>query len=303
MYSYGYRDRFLFFVRDRYETEQIYRENPFPYRETFRMISAHAIYYCLEGQMEIQSEGSRYLLNPGEICIMRESEGHVVRVTRFPTEFYDMSFSLHYFRIVDPEYRLYRPFVERQLGVGNVLKASAVNHELLKAAFDHVATTHDTYTRRIAVMGAMELVLLELLRAHRPENFKEPEERDPLTVKILDYINSHLAGEDLEPEALAARFYVSRSQLNRLIKNGTGFTLWNYITCKRLSHAFYQMQAGMSNKEAATDSGFQDYSTFYKAYVRFKGFPPKDDRPTETYDPMLTNFYQVDDSAILIGSK
>ena len=116
-------------------------------------------------------------------------------------------------------------------------------------------------------------------------------------MKILDYINAHLAGEDLEPEALAARFYVSRSQLNRLIKNGTGFTLWNYITCKRLSHAFYLMQAGMSNKEAATASGFQDYSTFYKAYVRVKGFPPKDDRPNENYDPLLTNFYQVDESA------
>ena len=68
MYHYGYRDRFLFFVRDRYETEQIYQNNPFPNREEFRMIAAHAMYYCLEGQLEIQVEGSRYLLNPGELC-------------------------------------------------------------------------------------------------------------------------------------------------------------------------------------------------------------------------------------------
>ena len=151
--------------------------------------------------------------------------------------------------------------------------------------------------RRISVMGALELVLSEISRVHKPENCVEPLERDPLTVEILEYINSNLNSDDLEPDALAARFYVSRSQLNRMIKSGTGFTLWNYITCKRLSRAYYLIQAGVSNKDAAHMSGFQDYSTFYKAYIRVKGFSPKDDRPSESFDPLLTNFYQVDDTA------
>ena len=81
---------------------------------------------------------------------------------------------------------------------------------------------------------------------------------------------------------------------------GTGFTLWNYITQKRLSRAYYLIRSGVSNKDAAHISGFQDYSTFYKAYTRLRGFSPKDDRPSETYDPLLTNFYPLGDDTILL---
>ncbi len=304
MYKFGYKDRFSFFVNDYYEKPIEYADSPTPFRnsssrfrERCRLIIAHGFIYNLQGHFEIRCEGSRYVLYPGDLFIVRESEGHTVTPIDYPCECFDSSFSLHYFRIPDPEFRLYKPFTERPLGVGNVIGAAHLNHELIRSCCRHVATADDVYMRRIAVMGALENVLSEISRVHKPENYTVPVERDPLTVEILDYINSHLNSDDLEPDALAARFYVSRSQLNRMIKGGTGFTLWNYITCKRLSRAYYLIQAGVSNKDAAHMSGFQDYSTFYKAYIRVKGFSPKDDRPSESFDPLLTNFYQLDESA------
>ena len=306
MYKFGYRDRFSFFADDYYDKPTAYTDNPFPFqnsssrlRERCRLIIAHGIIYNLQGRFDIRCEGSHYILNPGDMFIVRESEGHTVTPLDYPSECFDSSFSLHYFRIPDPEFRLYKPFTERPLGVGNVIAGKHLNHELIRSACYHIASTTDVYMRRIAVMGMLEVVLSEIVRAHKPENYVEPYERDPLTVEILDYINTHLNSDDLDPDALAAHFYVSRSQLNRMIKGGTGFTLWNYITCKRLSRAYYLIQAGVSNKDAAHMSGFQDYSTFYKAYIRVKGFSPKDDRPSESFDPFLTNFYQLDESANL----
>lgn len=304
MYKFGYKDRFSFFVDDYYDGPVRYTNNPGPFqnsfsrlRERYRLIIAHSFVYNLQGKFEIRVEGSRYLLNPGDLFIARESEGHTITPAEYPCECFDASFSLHYFTIPDPEFRLYKPFTDRALGVGNVIGAAHLNHELIRSCCKHIATADDVYLRRITVIGALETVLTELARVHKPENFAVPVERDPLTVEILDYINGNLSSDDLEPDALAARFYVSRSQLNRMIKNGTGFTLWNYITCKRLSRAYYLIQAGVSNKDAAHMSGFQDYSTFYKAYIRVKGFSPKDDRPSDSFDPLLTNFYQVDESA------
>lgn len=304
MYKFGYRDRFSFFVDDFYdhptcgvENEGPYQNSLSPYRERYRLYIAHGFIYNLQGHFEVRVEGSRYVLNPGDLFIVRESEGHTVTPLEYPCECYDASFSLHYFHIPDPDFRLYKPFTDRTLGIGNVIDASYIDHALIRSCCKHISTAGDVYMRRIAVMGALELILSEVSRVYKPENCVEPLERDPLTVEILDYINSNLNSDDLEPDELAARFYVSRSQLNRMIKNGTGFTLWNYITCKRLSRAYYLIQAGVSNKDAAHMSGFQDYSTFYKAYVRVKGFSPKDDRPSESFDPLLTNFYQVDDTA------
>ena len=304
MYKFGYRDRFSFFVDDYYDhpirgadNTGPYQNSPSPYRERYRLYIAHGFIYNLQGRFEVRVEGSRYVLNPGDIFIVRESEVHTVTPLEYPCECYDSSFSLHYFRIPDPDFRLYKPFTERTLGMGNVIGAAHLNHGLIRSCCSHISTAEDVYMRRISVMGALELVLSEISRVHKPENCVEPLERDPLTVEILEYINANLNSDDLEPDALAARFYVSRSQLNRMIKSGTGFTLWNYITCKRLSRAYYLIQAGVSNKDAAHMSGFQDYSTFYKAYIRVKGFSPKDDRPSESFDPLLTNFYQVDDTA------
>lgn len=307
MYKYGYRDRFSFFADDYQDAPIQYEENvspfsksPMYYRERCRLIMANGFLYPLQGRYEIRVEGSHYILNPGDLFIVRESEGHTITPLDYPCECFDSSFSLHYFRIPDPDFKLYKPFTERTLGIGNVIAAEHVDHALIRSACGHIAASDDVYMRRIAVMGALELVLSEISRVHKPENYVEPVERDPLTVDILNYINSHLNSEDLEPDALAARFYVSRSQLNRMIKSGTGFTLWNYITCKRLSRAYYLIQAGVSNKDAAHMSGFQDYSTFYKAYIRVKGFSPKDDRPSDTFDPFLTNFYQIDETAQIL---
>ena len=304
MYKFGYRDRFSFFVDDFYDHPiqdanhtGPYQNSPSPYRERYRLYIAHGFIYNLQGRFEVRVEGSRYVLNPGDLFIVRESEGHTVTPLEYPCECYDSSFSLHYFRIPDPDFQLYKPFTDRTLGIGNVINAAHIDHNLIRFCCNHISTAGDVYMRRIAVMGALELVLSEISRVHKPENCADPLERDPLTVEILDYINANLNSDELEPDALAARFYVSRSQLNRMIKSGTGFTLWNYITCKRLSRAYYLIQAGVSNKDAAHMSGFQDYSTFYKAYIRVKGFSPKDDRPSESFDPLLTNFYQVDDTA------
>ncbi len=308
MYKYGYRDRFSFFVDDYYEKPvKPENNNPSPFqnspsrlRERCRLIVAHGFIYGLQGRFEIRVEGSRYILNPGDLFIVRESEGHTVTPLEYPCECYDSSFSLHYFRIPDPESRLFLPFTERTLGVDNVIDKAYVDHALIRSACEHISTADSPYIRRIAVFGALQLVVSEIYRTHRPEHCAAPAERDSLTVEILNYINANLGDTDLEPDALAAHFYVSRSQLNRIIKSGTGFTLWNYITCKRLSYSYNLIKSGISNKDAARISGFQDYSTFYKAYTRLRGLSPKDDRPSETFDPFLTNFYPPSDDVIMI---
>lgn len=84
---------------------------------------------------------------------------------------------------------------------------------------------------------------------------------------ILDYINQHLA-DDLTIDNLSERFFISRYHLMHLFKASTGYTVGNYITIKRLFFAKALIQSGMPVTEACYLSGFQNYSTFSRAYKK-----------------------------------
>ena len=69
----------------------------------------------------------------------------------------------------------------------------------------------------------------------------------------------------------------SVSQLNRVFKSATGFSVWEYITGKRLASARNLIRAGVPATHAFTSCGFNDYSSFYRLYVKKFGVPPKAD--------------------------
>ena len=57
-----------------------------------------------------------------------------------------------------------------------------------------------------------------------------------------------------------------------------GYTIHSYLVGKRLRLARERIAAGMSVTDACYQSGFQDYSTFSRAYKKQFGQTP---RPTE----------------------
>ena len=84
---------------------------------------------------------------------------------------------------------------------------------------------------------------------------------------ILDYINKHLS-DNLTIDSLSERFFISRYHLMHLFKASTGYTVGNYITIKRLFFAKALIQSGTPVTEACYLSGFQNYSTFSRAYKK-----------------------------------
>ena len=86
-------------------------------------------------------------------------------------------------------------------------------------------------------------------------------------IEILRYINEHLT-EKLSIEMLAEHFYISKYHMMRQFKEETGYTIHQYITEKRVLDAKNRMNAGVPATEACYESGFQDYSTFLRAYKK-----------------------------------
>ena len=93
---------------------------------------------------------------------------------------------------------------------------------------------------------------------------------------IILYINQHLT-EDLSLDALCKQFGISKSYLNKRFKEIAGTTLWDYVLIKRLTIARQNIHNGLSIQEAYQQSGFSDYSNFYRCYVKRFGVSPKED--------------------------
>jgi AraC-like DNA-binding protein len=56
--------------------------------------------------------------------------------------------------------------------------------------------------------------------------------------------------------------------------SGLGISVHRYITEKRMMHAFSKIKDGALPTKIYTECGYNDYATFYKAYVKIFGKAP-----------------------------
>ncbi len=92
--------------------------------------------------------------------------------------------------------------------------------------------------------------------------------------EILDFINENING-DLTIDSLAARFYMNRYHLMHKFKQQTGYSVHHYIVQKRLLRADMLIKAGTPAVQACEQCGFNDYSSFVRAFKKMFGLSPK----------------------------
>ncbi|MCD8086562.1 MAG: AraC family transcriptional regulator [Clostridiales bacterium] len=120
-------------------------------------------------------------------------------------------------------------------------------------------------------------LLIALNRAYGGQKAQDTAQgrNDPRVDAVLAYLRAHLT-EDLSVDALAERFHISRSGLMSRFKEATGCTIHQYVVQKRLIRAAELLREGAPVRQAAADSGFQDYSTFLRAFRKRYGVSPRE---------------------------
>lgn len=93
-------------------------------------------------------------------------------------------------------------------------------------------------------------------------------------IEIIDYVNQNLT-KDISIETLSETFYISRSHLMHTFKNTTGYTLASYIKTKRLLLARDMIANGGKIMDTCYACGFNNYSTFSRAYKSAFGTAPR----------------------------
>lgn len=221
----------------------------------------------LSGSADYSVEGNRYKLLPGDIMIMRTNESHHLIVKADVT----------YERIIinfnfgdDPELNaLLAPFNNREAGEKNLYRPSLLKESNLIFCLKKLSATQDP-TRKFCWLLPFLEELNCIFESGKPY---EAPTKDK-TTHIISYINDHLT-EDISLTSIAEEFFISQNHLNRLFKESTGTTLWDYVTLKRLVLAREKLNLGEKPTEIYRDSGFNDYATFFRAYKKHFGDSPK----------------------------
>ena len=240
----------------------------------------HKIILLLAGKASYAIEGERYELTPGDYVLV--GRGSIHRPEVEPGAFYERMILY-----ISPDFlaRLRTDACDLE---NCFQRAQSDFHYVYHAASDDPirslflqlehAWREDAFGAGILRQALFMHLLVEVNRATESQRFIQAAAGDSKIVSLLQYLNLHLT-ESLSIDELAARFYISKYYMMRRFKEETGYTIHNYITEKRLLLAQQHLQRGASLTEACYSSGYQDYSTFSRAYKKRFGQVPSEHLP------------------------
>lgn len=90
----------------------------------------------------------------------------------------------------------------------------------------------------------------------------------PLVQRALAYIDQHYT-QKITVESIAGQLYISPSTLAHHFKKELNIPIYQYISKRRILSVLKLAEAGESYAKAAVDSGFNDYSCFYRIYKKY----------------------------------
>lgn len=231
--------------------------------------------FLVSGKGGYVVEGQRYLLQSGDIVCIDS------RCVHRP----EIEDNTNYERLilyVDPA------FLQRESTEScNLAECFCHGHVLRlpehrrKKLFDMAANLEkelnkDAFGRDIASNAALLRLLVQIGREQRRDTVFYPAPETPKNKRITElmaYLDAHLA-EDLNIDALAERFYVSKFHMMRQFRKETGYSIYDYLSQRRLLHARELIAGGMRATEACYRSGFRSYSSFTRSFSKHFGATP-----------------------------
>lgn len=132
--------------------------------------------------------------------------------------------------------------------------------------------------RDMAISIAVQGLLTKLLYMSKTVDNTAPKGNINTAVSdMITYLNENICSP-VSLDFLSKKFYISKHHLNKVFRKATGTTVGKYINYKRVTQAQQLINKGYSASRAAIESGFGDYSSFYRAYTKLLGHVPSDDK-------------------------
>lgn len=142
------------------------------------------------------------------------------------------------------------------------------------AAMIPPAETLQDPAAQMEALGYMTVLLSRFCQAMRNAGAVEQNiTRDLLMKQIHDHILLHFT-EDCSLDALSERFSISKFHLSRRFREAFGIGLHQYVMICRMTYAQRLIRQGEPMMSISYQCGFNDYSSFVRAFTRYTGVNP-----------------------------
>lgn len=238
----------------------------------------HKIIILLAGKAGYAIEGERYDLSPGDFVLVGRGSIHRPEVAE--DAFYERMILY-----IAPQYLaslgtkdcdLEECFRQAQDSFRYVYRDEGGSR--VRQLFETLARTvrQGGYGAALLERAQFLELMVEVNRVCRGGHQVQAASGDSKVVALLQYLNLHLT-EELTIDQLSERFYVSKYHMMRRFRRETGYSIHGYVTEKRLLLAQRLLAQGASPSEVGAQVGYQDYSTFSRAYKKQFGRGPSAD--------------------------
>lgn len=237
----------------------------------------YEIYYSISGGKQFLIDNRFYSIEPGDIFIINQYESHkLTQIDKMVHERIIVSVYPEYIKKLSTDTTdLDACFSKRYEGFSHKISLSREQKKRFLYLINKITKATGFGHDIIEKAAFMELMVL-VSNTLQANQFLADDSHmyNHQVEEILAFINRNITSP-ITIEALAGEFYLSESYICRIFKSATGTTINKYINARRISIAKSLLSEGLSVSDAYEQSGFTDYSNFYKAFTKAVGISPK----------------------------
>lgn len=245
----------------------------------------HDCYECMlvhGGEAIFQIEGGSVTLLQNSLVLLEPNRLHrpIFRNLQCPYQRYTLHINGTLLSSIStPENRLADVFsLSRKIAYGVLAESNA---EELIAMFEKALlriNSNEEFGKDILIRSALSELLVFICR-----NFIKMGGQDAVikhsysrrTLDALAFIEENLP-KKISLDIIAQHLHVDKSHLAHIFKQETGISPYQYIIQKRIIYSQKLLHDGESPSDVCTLCGFNDYSSFYRAFFNELGVSPRE---------------------------
>ena len=218
----------------------------------------YELIFIIKGNLDYTVDGESHTLKEGDFVLVHPGQIHFANINGNKT--YER-FVLKFEDSILPKF-----LNDKLLKLGNFFNKKS-QYSIVMKDFDNYYNNFKSNEEKYALFTSNIIKLCVYLSNDKNSSYVN---NDSFVKEILNYIDEHI-GEDITLETLSKTFMFSKSYISTVFKNNTRTTIMKYIRTKKIIYAHKLILNGEKKSTAATLAGFDEYSTFYRSYLKLFG--------------------------------
>jgi len=261
-------------MKNLYSIGEGYTDNPTNEHFYLHFHDNYEIFMFLEGDSKYVVEENTHSLKPDDIIVIRKHQMHRI-YHNSPTKYHRIILNIHpdFFKEENCE-KYEHHFIYPENYIGNKIDAETVHESGLYDAIMRLKKYSEDFSNRNTPIVRSTIVEILYLISNI-KSYSKDKTTNPQLQAIIQYINQNFT-KHITLDLLEKEFFISKYHLCHIFSRATGITVHQYITNKRFTYVSELVKKGKTITEAAVEAGFNNYSTFYRAYKNlYKSSPNK----------------------------